>query len=233
MDAGTMKSRLREDLGITKEVIALKQVKEEPSGVEAYRDKNNICFMMAEVLEDKRTFYTTLEDHVCTLGCVATGLDPSLEMMSDEDREESARLHVSAINVFPTEEIQAKAEAEANRLFPKFQEVYKAVIMGPLENVPDPDVFILICGAEQVHRLTRAYCYAVGTYVKGYAGMGACRMVLPLAFLKGEPTFTVSDKAWRGALKIAPDELTLVTPADKLVIMLENLEGSIEDGTGL
>jgi len=39
---------------------------------------------------------------------------------------------------------------------------------------------------------------------------------------------TVSDRTWRKALKISPHELTLVTPPDKLIIMLETLAESKE-----
>lgn len=221
-----IRDRLRDELGIKKEIVALKQSKEEPSCLNAYGDKNHICYMIGEVLEEGKTFYTVLEDHVCLLGCAATGLDPSLKNLSDGKRRESEQFHVGSINIFPTEEIQAKAEREAAILFPTFEEVYKAIIMGPLGCVSEPDVLIIICNAEQVHLLTRAYCYATGSFVKGYAGMGVCRMLLPYAFLKKEPTYTVSDRAWRRALKLSPEELTLVTPPDKLIVMLDNLEGS-------
>ena len=223
MDAATIKKILHDELGIKKEIIALKQVREEPAHLEEYQDKNNICYMMGEAIEERKTFYTTLKNHVCLLGCAATGLDPVLQNMSDEQREESQGYHVRAINIFPSEAIQAKAEKEADRLFPKFQEVYKAVIIGPFEGVPEPDVLIILGTAEQVHLLTRAYCYATGSIVQGFAGMGVCRMLIPYAILNREPTYTVSDRAWRNALKLSPDELTLVTPPDKLVIMLENL----------
>ena len=226
MDVATVASFLKDELGMQKQIIALKQAKKEPFGVEAYNDKNHICYMMGEVLQEGKTFYTTLKDHVCLLGCAATGLDPALQSMNPEQRGESAHFHVGAVNVFPTEAIQAKAEKEANALFPKFKEVYEAVIMGPLVQVSEPDVLILLGNAEQVHLLTRAYCYATGSVIRGYAGMGACRMLLPHAFLNKEPIYTVSDRTWRNALQLAPDELTLVTPPDKLVIMLENLEES-------
>ena len=221
-----IKTRLRDELGIKKDIVALKQVKEEPSHLQAYKDKNHICYMMGEVLQEGKTFYTILEDHVCLLGCAATGLDPSLKTLRDGKRQESEEFHVSSINIFPTEEIQAKAEREAADLFPTFEEVYKAIIMGPLGCVSEPDVLVILCNAEQVHLLTRAYCYATGSFVKGYAGMGVCRMLLPYAFIKKEPTYTVSDRAWRRALKLPPDELTLVTPPNKLIVMLDHLEGS-------
>jgi uncharacterized protein (DUF169 family) len=181
---------------------------------------------MGEVLEEGRTFYTVLDDHVCLLGCAATGLDPALAIMDDGQRQESESYHVSAINIFPTEAIQQKAELEAQSLFPRFREVFQAVLMGPLGSVPQPDVFIILATAEQIHRLTRAYCYATGSVIKGFAGMGACRMLLPRALINQEPVFTVSDRAWRRALKLLPDELTLVTPPAALVTMIENLEAS-------
>jgi uncharacterized protein (DUF169 family) len=230
MDTKTIKQRLKDGLGINKEIIALRQMHVEPAQFEAYQDKNNICYMMGEVLEEGRTFYTILDDHVCLLGCAATGLDPELATMDNQQHESSEDFHVSAINIFPSELIQAKAEKEAARLFPRFKEVYKAIIIGPLECVPEPEVAVIIATPEQVHLMTRAYCYATGSFIQGFAGMGACRMLFPHAFLKKEPTFTVSDRSWRKALHIAPDELTLVTPIEKLIIMIETLEESKKEG---
>jgi uncharacterized protein (DUF169 family) len=226
MDDLSLRRILREEVGIRKEVIALRQCEEVPADFQAYSDKNHICYMMGEVLEEGRTFYTVLDDHVCLLGCAATGLDPSLAVMDDSRRQESEHYHVSAINIFPTEAIQEKAEREAQSLFPRFSKVFKAILMGPLGGVPRPDVLVILANAEQVHRLTRAYCYATGSVIKGFAGMGVCRMLLPRAFIHKEPVFTVSDRAWRRALQLLPDELTLVTPPAQLVTMLENLEAS-------
>jgi uncharacterized protein (DUF169 family) len=182
--------------------------------------------MMGEVLAEGKTFYTVLDDHVCLLGCAATGLDPDLAIMDDSQRQASESFHVSTVNIFPTEAIQQKAELEAQSLFPRFREVCTAILMGPLGCVPQPDVLIIPANSEQIHRLTRAYCYATGSVIKGFAGMGACRMLLPRAFIHKEPVFTVSDRAWRRALKLLPDELTLVTPPAPLITMLENLEAS-------
>ena len=226
MDPKTIKQHLRDDVGFNKEIIALCQMKGVPEEFDAYQDKNNICYMMGEVLEEGRIFYTVLDDHVCLLGCAATGLDPELAIMDTEQHRKSDDFHVSAINIYPTKRIQAKAEKEAASLFPRFTEVFKAILIGPLERVPEPEVVVLIATPEQVHLLTRAYCYATGSFIQGYAGMGACRMLFPHAFLKSEPIFTVSDRSWRKALRIAPDELTLVVPVEKLIIMIEALEES-------
>lgn len=224
MNITAIKAKLRDTLGIKKEVIALKCAKEPPAHIKAYEDINNICYMMGEVLEEKKTFYTTLKDHVCTLGCAATGLDPRLQRMDDAARKETENYHVATVNIFPTLEIQARAEQEAQMLFPHFNETFAAVIMGTLGDVPDPDALLLFGIPEQIHVLTRAYCYAAGTFIKGFAGMGACRMLLPYAIINKEPIFTISDRAWRRALRLAPEELTLATPLEKLVVMLEHLD---------
>jgi uncharacterized protein (DUF169 family) len=226
MDVSERVNFLKQTLNIKKEIIGLRQLNEEPPHIEVYQDKNHICYMMGEVLEEGKTFYTILENHVCLLGCAATGLDPGLTSMDSEERTESDQFHVSGINIFPDEAIQHISEMEAARLFPQFKEVCKAILMGPLLDVSEPEVAVIIANPEQVHMLTRAYCYATGHFIKGYAGMGACRMLFPNAFINKDPSFTVSDRSWRKALKLAPDELTLTVPVDKLHLMLENLEES-------
>ena len=226
MDFSESVNCLKQTLNIKKEIIGLRQLNEEPPHIEVYQDKNHICYMMGEVLEEGKTFYTVLENHVCLLGCAATGLDPGLSTLDSEERTESDQFHVSGINIFPDEAIQRTSEMEAARLFPQFKEVCKAILIGPLLDVPDPEVAVIFANPEQIHMLTRAYCYATGHFIKGYAGMGACRMLFPNAFLKNEPAFTVSDRSWRKALKLAPDELTLTVPVETLQIMSENLEES-------
>ncbi|MEI6126205.1 MAG: DUF169 domain-containing protein [Pseudomonadota bacterium] len=226
MNSGEIHSLLHGTLGIKKEAVALKLSEKEPETILKYTDMNNICYMMAEALEENKVFYTTLETHVCLLGCAATGLDPALTQMNNEQRSESDQFHTSGINIFPTEEIQQRAEKQADELFPKFSTLYKAVIIGRLGLVADPDALVLFGTPEQIHLLTRAYCYATGSIIRGFAGMGVCRMLLPFAFIDGQPSFSISDRAWRRAFNLAPDELTLVTPPAKLEIMLEYLEQS-------
>jgi hypothetical protein len=56
--------------------------------------------------------------------------------------------------------------------------------------------------------------------------LGIKREILALKRVKGEPAYTISDRSWRIVLKLAPDELTLATPPDKLEFMLKNLDRS-------
>ena len=215
---------LKKFLHMEREVVGLQQLKEEPPAEEIYGDKNHICYMIGEVLEEGKTFCTILENHVCLLGCAATGLDPGLTTLGSKDRSESDQFHVSGINIFPNEEIQGVSEKEAALLFPEFKEVCKAIRLGPLAEITEPEVAVFIATPEQVHMLTRAYCYGTGHFIKGYAGMGACRMLFPHAFLDNEPTFTVSDRSWRNALKLNKNELTLVFPTNKLQVIADNID---------
>lgn len=215
---------LKKFLHIEREVVGLQQIKDEPPAEEVYQDKNHICYMIGEILDEGKTFCTILENHVCLLGCAATGLDPGLSTLDRNDRSESDQFHVGGINIFPNEEIQGISENEAALLFPQFKEVCKAIRLGPLADMHEPEVAVFIANPEQVHMLTRAYSYATGHFIKGFAGMGACRMLFPHAFLNKEPTFTVSDRSWRKALKLNQNELTLVFPVNKLQVIAENIE---------
>ena len=217
---------LKKFLQIEREIVGLQRLKDEPPVEEVYQDKNHICYMIGEVLEEGKTFCTILENHVCLLGCAATGLDPALSTLGDKDRSESDQFHVSGINIFPNDEIQCISEKEGALLFPQFKEGCKAIRIGPLADIPKPEVALFIGNPEQIHMLTRAYCYGTGHFVKGYAGMGACRMLFPQAFLNEEPTFTVSDRSWRKALKLNHNELSLVFPVNKLKIIVENIDQS-------
>ena len=89
---------LKKYLQIEREVVGLQQLRDEPPAEEVYQDKNHICYMIGEVLEEGKTFCTILENHVCLLGCAATGLDPGLSTLGGKDRSESDQFHVSGIN---------------------------------------------------------------------------------------------------------------------------------------
>jgi uncharacterized protein (DUF169 family) len=225
MDAAAIKSILRDKLGIKREILALKRVKGEPAGTEAYPERNMMCGIMQEALEENKVYYMTIKNRMC-LGCVATGMDPWPGELDEEKLRAGVSFAVEAVNTFESVDVAAKAEKEAMKLFPKFEELYGSVVIGPLEKVPDPEVLIIFCNPAQANLLTRAYCYVSGTFVKGYAGIGACRMFLPDAFINKEPAYTISDRSWRIVLKLAPDELTLATPPDKLEVMLKNLDRS-------
>ena len=229
MDAARMKSLLREKLGITREILALKRVQGEPEGIEPYTERNMMCGIMQDALEENKVYYMTIKNRMC-LGCVATGMDIWPGELDDDKLLEGVSFAVEAVNTFESAEVAAKAEKEAMKLFPRFEELYGSVVIGPLEKVTDPEVLIIFCNPAQANLLTRAYCYVTGTFVKGYAGIGACRMFLPDAFVNREPAYTISDRSWRIVLKLAPDELTLSTPPDKLEIMLNNLDRSKRGG---
>ena len=230
MNTGTIYSRVKETIGIKKGIIALKRMKEEPAEIEDYKGMNTLCFMMQEALDENKVFYTTLRNRMC-LGCTAAGMAPTpYDEHSEEALKESLSFPVEAVNTFPDLPTAIKAEKEASALFPKFDELYSAVVVGPAESVPDPDILIISCNPQQANLLTRAYCYVTGTFIKGYAGMGVCRTIFPDAFIHREPMFTVSDRSWRIALKLPDDELSLVTPPDGLKMMLDNLERSQKGG---
>jgi len=76
MDPAAIKSTLRDKLGITREILALKRVQGEPEGIEPYPERNMMCGIMQDALEENKVYYMTIKNRMC-LGCVATGMDIS------------------------------------------------------------------------------------------------------------------------------------------------------------
>ena len=67
---------MKEDLGVAKELIALKPLKEIPSTIPQYDGvaTPGLCAQVGEVLKNGTTFYTTRENHQCYEGLIATGV---------------------------------------------------------------------------------------------------------------------------------------------------------------
>ena len=62
MNKKTIEKTLKEDLGIKKELIALKPLKEIPSDIPHYKGvaTPGLCTQVGEALKDKNVFYTLI-----------------------------------------------------------------------------------------------------------------------------------------------------------------------------
>lgn len=230
MSTENIYKRLKEEMGVEKGVVGLQRLQEGLPDIEDYEGKNTFCFMMQEALDENKVFYTTLKNRMC-LGCTSSGMAPTpYDELSEEKLKNNLKFVVEAINTYQDVETAYKAEKKASQLFAKFDTLCNAVLIGPAEMIDQPDIVVITCNPSQANILTRAYCYVTGTFIKGYAGIGVCRTIFPDAFVTGEPTFTVSDRSWRIALKMKEEDLSLVTPPDKLKIMLDNVERSTVGG---
>ncbi len=75
MDKQAIEKALKEDLGVVKELVALKPLKHIPSNIPHYDGiaTPGLCAQVGEVLKNGATFYTTRENHQCYEGLDCNG----------------------------------------------------------------------------------------------------------------------------------------------------------------
>ncbi len=96
MDKNAIEKALKEELGVKKELIALKPLKEIPKDIPPYEGvaTPGLCSQVGEVIKEKQVFYTTRENHQCYEGLIATGV-------CEVSREEYRKAIESFIEDFP------------------------------------------------------------------------------------------------------------------------------------
>lgn len=225
MDKKEIEKTLKEDLGIEKELIALKPLKEIPSDISHYEGvaTPGLCTQIGEVLKDKKVFYTTRENQGCYEGLIATGV---CEVSREEYRETLKEI----LEAYPYHKdidtaMSFYEECIKSIKLPKVEN--KCLVVGPLSKVEDPDLILIFCTPKQADILIRVQAY-VGDLFKGFGGSGGCIFTIRYAFSNREPTFTTSDLSWRMFVGLNENEMTITYPYEKLVAIASYIKSTAE-----
>lgn len=213
MDRQALERALKEDLGVRKDLIALKPLKKIPLDIAPYHGvaTPGLCAQIGEVLKSGSLFYTTRENHQCYEGLIATGV-------CEVSREEYRRAVESFIEDFPyhkdVDTAMSFYETCINEIKPPRVE-HACLVVGPLSRVDDPDLVLIFCNPKQADILIRIQAY-LGNLCKGYGGSGGCIFTIRHAFSTREPGFSTSDLSWRMFVGLNEDELTVTYPYEQL-----------------
>lgn len=213
---------LKSVLHIRKEPVALKAWKEEPASVEIYQGNAfpGLCTQIGEVLDGKRTFYTTREHCFCTGGVVAIGV---AEPVPEEQRDEMIQVHAAISKTYKDFATAVGYENEMARRIPRVDGSYAALQVGLLCEVQQPELVLIFCTPGAADILNRAYCYVAGEPVQGFGGNGGCPFIIQYPFVTKKPSFSYSDVAWRKYVGLADEELSMGFPYTCLVQCVEEL----------
>ena len=213
---------LKSVLHLKKEPVALKAWKEEPSSVEKYQGNAfpGLCTQIGEVLEGKKTFYTTLEHCFCTGGVVATGV---AEPVPEEQRDEMIQVHASISKAYKDFATAVGYENEMAKRIPSVAGSNVALQVGLLRDIQQPDLVLIFCTPGAADILNRAYCYVTGEPVQGFGGNGGCPFIIQYPFVTKKPSFSYSDVAWRKYIGLADEELSMGFPYACLVEFIDEL----------
>jgi uncharacterized protein (DUF169 family) len=213
---------LKSVLHLKKEPVALKAWKEEPSSVEKYPGNAfpGLCTQIGEVLEGKKTFYTTLEHCFCTGGVVATGV---AEPVPEEQRDEMIQVHAAISKAYKDFATAAGYENEMAKRIPRVVGSNAALQVGLLRDIQQPDLVLIFCTPGAADILNRAYCYVTGEPVQGFGGNGGCPFIIQYPFVTKKPSFSYSDVSWRKYIGLADEELSMGFPYACLVEFIDEL----------
>ena len=205
---------LMENLGLKKEPIALKPLKEIPNDVPRYEGvaMPGLCVQINEILQNGSVFYSTRENHSCYEALVATGACAI-------NREEYREAVQGFIDMCPYHRDMATAMdfyETCIREIPLPPVEYACLVSGPLNKIDDPNLVVIFCTPKQADILVRSQSYQ-GKLVKGFGGNGGCIFNIRQAFVSREMTFSTSDFPWRTFVGLDDSELTVTFPYEKLV----------------
>ena len=213
---------LKSVLQIRKAPVALKAWREEPASVEIYQGNAfpGLCTQIGEVLDGKKTFYTTRDHCFCTGGVVATGV---AEPVPEEQRDEMIQVHAAISKTYKDFATAVGYENEMARRIPRVDGSHAALQVGLLSEIQQPDLVLIFCTPGAADILNRAYCYVAGEPVQGFGGNGGCPFIIQYPFVTKKPSFSYSDVAWRKYVGLADEELSMGFPYACLVQCVEEL----------
>lgn len=213
---------LKSVLQIRKAPVALKAWREEPASVEIYQGNAfpGLCTQIGEVLDGKKTFYTTRDHCFCTGGVVATGV---AEPVPEEQRDEMIQVHAAISKTYKDFATAVGYENEMAKRIPRVAGSHAALQVGLLRDIQQPDLVLIFCTPGAADILNRAYCYVAGEPVQGFGGNGGCPFIIQYPFVTKKPSFSYSDVAWRKYVGLADEELSMGFPYACLVQCVEEL----------
>ncbi len=178
---------LKEDLGIKKEIVALKPMKEFPHNIPPYEGlaTPGLCVQIGEVVREGGIFYTTRENHQCFEGLIATGV-------CELSREEFRKAVEEFIDTFPVyRDIDTAMDFYEKCItsIPVPPTKNKCLVVGPLSKVDDPDLALLFCTPKQADILVRIHSYLGEIFLRALAAAAGACLTFVMHTIKESPLF--------------------------------------------
>lgn len=213
---------LKGDLKVKKEIIAVKAVKQAPSGIPHYKGlaSPGMCALVGEVIREGTVWYVTKEHLGCPMALTATGTcegvcrENFLDYMLEQNRDYPMHKDPSTL-------VSYYDKVDAFFKYPKVEG--SGIVVGPLHKVDEPDLVLLFLTPHQADILTRIRAF-LGDFTRGFGGMGGCIFTLRYTFMLADPCFSTSDTAWRMFAGLGEDELTYTFPYITLLEIADRIK---------
>jgi uncharacterized protein (DUF169 family) len=215
---------LQETEGYARKVMGLKRSDSLPAGVEPYEGMTFLCYEAKVALERGGLSALTRDNVVCG-GSVYCGIGS--RRLTKPDFDAGMQVLAGEHCAYSTKETMRRV----NQQLAHYEEKHRYLVMGPLEEMDDPEVVMIITDPQRVMRLCKAYTWKTGELVHALGGTNWCGMSFPQVFRDRTMTFDFGDPPSRLFMELDDSEMFCVIHWDLLPLIVENLE-HISTGEG-
>lgn len=213
-DYAAISSVLKKALGLKRVPIAITLLPDRPPE-EKLTERIRFCEMWSKAMEGE-TVYATEKEEACGGGAYFMGLAD----MAPEQR--NGTLLSRMYPLYATPMAAVRTNQQSPRIPPG---TGQAVMCCPLENAEDDvNVVLIVCDSLAAMKLVDAVLFEAGGYLAGMTGPATCAVAVAYPYLSGQINYCMADVGAREYMKLAPGELIMSIPGDKLVDLVINLE---------
>ncbi len=219
--------RLKEMEGYERKIIGFKLCDEIPENVAFYGDDFSFyCAIVAEIWEeDHRPFYITNKNIICG-GGIHSGLGS--RPLSHDEFAMALNQVTGKGGAYASREVMRRVNQQSLHFFKH----HKYQIIGALEEVPEPDVVMIVADAHSIMRLGKVYTWKTGQLIHGLSGTSWCSNSFPLVYRTKTMTFNMGDPPSRRLMGLDRGEMYCLIHWDLLPLIVENFP-NISEGNVL
>ena len=166
---------LQETEGYKRKILGIKRSDTMPEGVKSYDGMTFLCYEATASMDRDGLTCITRNNVVCG-GAVYCGIGS--RRLSKPDFDQGLEMVVGENRAYSTKTTMRRV----NQQIAHFDEKHKYLIMGKLEEMPDPEVVMIITDPQRVMRLCKAYTWKTGELVHALGGTNWCGMSFPEVF---------------------------------------------------
>ena len=215
---------LQETEGYERKVLGLKRSNTIPEGAKSYDGMTFLCYEATSSMDRDGLTCITRNNVVCG-GAVYCGIGS--RRLSKPDFDQGLEMVVGENRAYSTKQTMRRV----NQQIGHYDEKHKYLVLGKLEEMPDPEVVMIITDPQRVMRLCKAYTWKTGELVHALGGTNWCGMSFPDVLRDKTMTFNFGDPPSRTFMELDDSEMFCVIHWDLLPLIVDNLK-NVSTGEG-
>jgi len=215
---------LQDTEGYERKILGPKRSNSVPEGATTYDGVTFLCYEATASLAKDGLTCVTRNNVVCG-GAVYCGIGS--RKLSKSDFDQGLEMVIGENRAYSTKETMR----HVNQQLTHYDEKHSYLIMGKLEEMPDPEVVMIITDPQRVMRLCKAYTWKTGQLVHALGGTNWCGMSFPQVIADKTMTFNFGDPPSRTFMQLKDSEMFCVIHWDLLPLIVDNLQ-NVSTGEG-